>query len=173
MVRVFAYGSNLCVERLRARVPDAAVLAVATLAGHALRWHKAGRDGSAKCDAVATGDDADVVWGVVYEVTPRGKAALDRFEGLGVEYFEKSVVVRARDGRPVDAVVYVANPARLDAAMRPYDWYRGFVVAGARQHGFPADYVAALEAVVFREDTDAARRAREFPVLESALRALD
>ena len=69
MVKVFAYGPNLCIERLRARTPSARVALVGTLAGHSLRWHKKSRDGSGKCDAFATESGCDVVWGVVYELT--------------------------------------------------------------------------------------------------------
>ena len=47
----FAYGSNLSSARMAARVPSARVVARAQLPGHALRFHKVGRDGSAKCDA--------------------------------------------------------------------------------------------------------------------------
>ena len=34
-----------------------------------------------------------------------------------------------------------------DPSLTPYDWYKAFVLAGAREHGLPQDYVAALDAV--------------------------
>src|SRR4051812_40930059 len=98
MIRVFSYGSNLCIERLRARTPSAVVVAVGTLPGHVLRWHKRSRDGSGKCNAYATGREDDIVWGVVYELTPADKLVLDVCEGLGEDYFEKSVEVRTQTG---------------------------------------------------------------------------
>lgn len=169
MVRMFAYGSNLCIERLRARTPSAMVLDTAMLDGHTLRWHKKSRDGSGKCNAFATGSLEDHVWGVVYELTPRDKAALDVFEGLGEDYFEKLVRVRAASGAAIEAVAYVANPLLLDETVRPYRWYKGYVVTGARQHGFPDAYRAALEAIEEHDDEDAERHAREWQVLEQAL----
>lgn len=48
-MRYFAYGSNLCVRRLRRRVPSARALGPARLDGWTLRWHKRGEDGSGKC----------------------------------------------------------------------------------------------------------------------------
>ncbi len=62
----FAYGSNMLVARIRERAPSARPLGVAELRGHELRWHKAGMDGSAKCDVVASSDPRAVVLGVVY-----------------------------------------------------------------------------------------------------------
>mgnify|MGYP000204833795 CR=1 FL=1 len=172
MIKVFAYGSNLCIERLRARTPSARVVMVATLAGHALRWHKKSRDGSGKCDAFATDAAADAVWGVVYELTREDKILLDEFEGLGVDYFEKVVSVRSRDGVVVDAIAYAANPQLLDATLTPYRWYKGFVTTGAVQHGFPSEYRRTLEAIAARDDDDAERHAREWAVLQSALTML-
>lgn len=171
-VRVFAYGSNLCVERLRFRTPSAEVVAVGTLAGHSLRWHKRSRDGSGKCDAFATDCQDDLVWGVVYELSPADKVLLDGFEGLGEDYFEKLVSVRTREAQIVDAIAYVANAQMLDAAARPYSWYKGFVTTGAVQHEFPSSYREMLEATEAHHDIDAERHAREFAVLESALRRL-
>jgi gamma-glutamylcyclotransferase (GGCT)/AIG2-like uncharacterized protein YtfP len=172
MAHVFAYGSNLCIQRLQARTPSARVVAVASLAGHALRWHKKSADGSGKCNVVATGSDADLVWGVVYELTPADKLMLDGFEGLGTHYFEKPVAVGTRDGELRSAIAYVANPRLVDDTLRPFLWYKSFVTTGARQHGLPSDYRAMLEAVEARDDANAERNARESAVLETALRAL-
>ena len=169
---VFAYGSNLCMARMLARVPSARVVGVATLAGHDLRWHKAGRDGSGKCDAFFTGNDDDVVHGDVYAMTESGKRALDRFEGLGEHYAQKAVRVRLaerdagsnRDAGPArwaDAAVYVALAHRIDAGAKPWSWYKAHVVTGARQHGLPPAWIAKLEAVQAREDPDRERHDRE------------
>ena len=57
----FAYGSNLCFPRLRARVPGVRALGPALLRGHELRWHKRGTDGSGKCSIVKVGGDVIVL----------------------------------------------------------------------------------------------------------------
>lgn len=160
-VRVFAYGSNLCVARMLARAPGARVLVTGRIPGHALRWHKKGRDGSGKCDAMATGDAADEVWGAVYEMPESDKRALDRFEGLGEHYLEKTVAVQAGDGREIEARMYVASPRWIDDGARPWRWYLEHVLAGAKEHGLPPPYVAGLERVPADDDPDRARHARE------------
>lgn len=172
MIKVLAYGSNLCVERLHARTPSARVLAVGTVQGHALRWHKRCPDGSAKCDAYATDDGADRVWGVVYELTPADKVVLDGFEGLGEDYFEKVVRVVTPAGEVHEAIAYTANPKLIAPGLRPFHWYKGFVTMGALQHSFPAEYRHALDAVEAQDDLNRERHARESAVLEAARRRL-
>ena len=169
MVRVLAYGSNLCIEWLRARTPSAAVVATGTLHGYELRWHKRCPDRSGKCNAFETGRPEDVVWGAVYELAPADKLVLDRFEGLGQDYFEKTVAIRTRDERVLEAIAYVANPAFIEESLLPFRWYKAFVTTGAAQHGFPVEYRAMLEAVETREDHDAGRHEREWAVVEAAL----
>jgi cation transport regulator ChaC len=128
----FAYGSNMLTARLRERVPSATAIGIGQLVGHALRWDKRSwRDGSGKCDAEATGRHDDVVWGVVFELDPEDKPALDKAEGVGAGYLEKTVNVLMEAGR-VPAVTYYATDK--DASLRPYRWYKALVIAGAREH---------------------------------------
>jgi len=154
-VRYFAYGSNMLTARLRERVPSAAAIGIGRLVGHALRWDKrSGRDRSGKCDAEATGRQEDVVWGVLFELDPDEKPALDRAEGVGVGYIDKTVQV-STDAGPVTAVIYYATDK--DPSLRPYHWYKALVIAGAREHGLPAGYRSGLELVVTVSDHNPTR----------------
>jgi len=154
-VRYFAYGSNMLTDRLRERVPSATAIGIGRLGGHELRWDKrSGHDGSGKCDAEATGRQEDVVWGVVFELDPDEKSALDRAEGLGAGYMDKTVQV-STDAGPVTAVMYYAIDK--DASLRPYHWYKALVIAGAREHGLPAGYRSRLELVVTVSDHNPTR----------------
>jgi len=150
----FAYGSNMPVARLRERCPSARAIGIAELPGHELRWHKRSSDGSGKCDVVASADPDASVFGVLYEIALREKAALDRAEGLGAGYEEIEIEVRC-GGSPVVAKAYLATDT--DSALRPYTWYRALVVAGAKEHGLPAHYVERLESVPANEDENQAR----------------
>ena len=156
----FAYGSNMLSRRLQhpSRVPSAIPLATAYLSGHNLTFDKRSRDGSGKCDAEATGVPGDRVYGVVYEIDAAEKPCLDRAEGLGKGYAEKTETVTSGSG-PLCSLVYFATDK--DRALKPYHWYKNFVVAGAREHSLPSDYIALLEKVESREDPDTARNARE------------
>ena len=157
---VFAYGSNLLPARLLARTPSAQVVATGVLPGHRLCWHMASRDGSGKCDVVP--DAAAEVHGVVWRLDPADKPALDAAESLGHGYTERALAVHTAAG-VLEAWTYLA--LRTDPALRPYDWYRDIVVAGARHHALPADYVAALAATPARVDPDAARAALHWRLL--------
>lgn len=149
-VRYFAYGSNMLTARLRERVPSATAIGIGQLVGHELCWDKRSwRDGSGKCDAEATGRPDDVVWGVVFELDPKDKPALDKAEGLGAGYMEKPVHVLTEAG-PVAAVTYYATDK--DASLRPYHWYKALVIAGAREHGLPPSYRSRLELVATVSD---------------------
>ncbi|MEO8652905.1 MAG: gamma-glutamylcyclotransferase family protein [Ramlibacter sp.] len=150
----FAYGSNMLERRLQERAPSARVIATGVLGGHALRWHKVGRDASGKCDAFATGNDADVVYGVLYDISAEDKPSLDAAEGLGAGYEEKEVAIATPAGL-VRARLYYAT--HVDPAMVPFAWYKALVVAGAQQHALPAGYVAGLMAAPSIPDRDAAR----------------
>jgi hypothetical protein len=164
VVQVFAYGSNLTVARIEARVGPARTVAIGKLAGHALRFHKIGRDGSGKADAYVSGNRDDAVWGAVYELTPSAKRRLDHFEGLGSEYLDAEVAIETASGE-LAARVYRAHPLRVDPALLPFDWYHRLVVHGARAHALPDEYVAALARAPVRVDTDRTRAERALALL--------
>ena len=160
LARVFAYGSNLLTPRLRERTPSARTVTLARLEGHELRFHKRGsRDRSGKADAYRTGRARTWVRGVVWEISAAELPALDRAEGRGAGYERVEVAVQA-DGGAVEAFVYLAQTEAIDDRLRPFTWYRDLVVAGAREHGFPADYVEAIERVDTRPDPDRERARR-------------
>ncbi|MDX1756020.1 MAG: gamma-glutamylcyclotransferase family protein [Marinobacter sp.] len=158
----FAYGSNMSRARLQARLASVRFVTVASLPGHRLNFHKVGCDGSAKCDAEATGRAGDCVIGVVYEIDEADKSVLDRIEGLGVGYRDKTVEVLTAQGDTLTATLYVAT--RVDPALKPYSWYRHHVLVGAREHGLPSAYIARIEAVAVCEDPDRERHHRELAI---------
>lgn len=154
----FAYGSNMSLQRLQARVPVARPLGAAVLPGHSLRFHKAGRDGSAKCDAFHTADLADAIHGVLFHIDEAGKAVLDRVEGLGAGYDEKQVILACGTA----AVTYVAT--HIDETLLPFHWYKQHVLVGATEARLPADYVYRIEQHPAVNDPDPARHAREIAI---------
>ncbi len=159
-----AYGSNLHPTRLRERVPSAALQGPAVLVGHVLRFHKLGRDRSGKCDAYATGRATDVVHGALYRLAPADVGTLHDVEGVGRGYELRTVRVRVGDAT-LDAFTYRAMDPWIDGALAPWHWYKALVVAGARHHGFPDDYVRAIDAVASVADPDGARSAQHEALL--------
>lgn len=158
-MKYFAYGSNMSMQRLRARVPDARFVAVATLTQHSLRFHMAGSDQSAKCNAFYTSHDTDKLIGVVYEMPTEQRPALDSAEGLGHGYNAKQVNVITADGDHHNALTYFA--IRLDSDLRPYDWYLNHVLIGARETKLPKDYIAVIAQTPSISDPDRDRSQKE------------
>lgn len=159
----FAYGSNMAIERLRARVSSVELVAVASLDGHVLRFHKPSKkDGSGKCDAAYTGNLQDSVLGALYLIQTNQLPELDRFEGRGYGYERKTVSVRSLSGSSHSAETYVGT--NFDSSLRPLDWYKEHVLRGARAIGLPSSYIASIEAVVADIDGDEQRRAAELAI---------
>ena len=152
---VFAYGSNMCSGRFRdyGVSPERPGVA-AVLSGYELRFNKRSQDGSGKANIEPlTGME---LWGVLYTVSDADLKKLDQGE---VGYRRSSVTVRLADMTLVGAWVYVAvTPVTPDETpLLPYEWYKRFLVEGAREHGLPNDYVTLLEAVKAIHDADSER----------------
>lgn len=160
-MKYFAYGSNMSHQRLLARIPVTRMQGVFWLQQHELRFHKIGRDGSAKCDAHFTGTGG-VVFGVLYELQPGSKQLLDRIEGLGRGYREKSVAVHSDSGTSISALTYYAT--HIDDSLLPYTWYKQHVLHGAREAGLPAQHINQIAAVQALPDPDAGRAAKELGI---------
>ena len=159
----FAYGSNMAPERLQARTPSAQPLGVGILPGRRLAFQKLSReDGSGKCDVPLSDNPDDCVHGVLYSLHPEELPTLDAYEGVGFGYDRESLEITRSDGQMVRAETYVATLTR--PGLLPFCWYREHVLRGARQHGLPADYIAAIESVAIQNDTDRIRRNRELAI---------
>jgi len=160
----FAYGSNMLGRRLRAndRAPSACPIGTGFVSGRRLNFDKIGVDSSGKCNIEVTGNVEDRVYGVLFEVDRADKEALDRVEGLGKGYDDEIVRVVAGDG-VLDAVTYVALVK--DPDLKPYHWYKAFVISGAVEHGLPGAYVDSLRKVESVADPDDERREAQEAIL--------
>ncbi len=162
LVAYLAYGSNLYPRRLAARVGEPVAARTVRIGGWALRFHKRSLDGSGKCDIVPAPDAH--IYGVVYSLTLAAKRRLDQIEGVGFGYSSTEI------HHPEHGLMatYRAHSRAVDGALRPYAWYHQLVVAGARHHGFPGDYMDSLHMVTPVEDPDPHRHAREIRVIQTA-----
>jgi cation transport regulator ChaC len=162
----FAYGSNMLTRRLKAatRAPSAEVVGTGHIVGRRLTFDKFGRDGSGKCDAEATGNETDRVYGVIFEISHSDKTALDSAEGCGQGYTKETVDVVTTE-TTIPAQIYIA--IRKESALRPYHWYKALALAGAVEHGLPNDYVEWLRTFESKEDLNLTRRAENEALLAS------
>jgi AIG2 family protein len=161
-VKYFAYGSNMLTKRLRQRTPSARFSAVTKLTQHVLRFHKRSEDKtghkSGKCNAYFTGDEKDYVYGVVFDIDRNEKDKLVEVEG---GYVEEKLTLTSRDGKSEAAFMFnVADRACLDDELRPYDWYKALVLAGAKEHNFPEEYLREIDKVATIRDPNKDRNNR-------------
>ncbi|KEA62156.1 hypothetical protein ADIMK_3817 [Marinobacterium lacunae] len=163
----FAYGSNMSLARLRERVPSAERMGTYWLEGHDLRFHKCGKDGSGKCDAYFTGDPAHRVIGALFLIDPIDKPTLDRAEGLGIGYGQKTVIVKGPQDSEVEALTYWAM--LTDPHLKPFSWYLHHVLIGACESALPHSYIEQIRKVEAIHDRnrerDLAERAVHDPTL--------
>ena len=157
----FAYGSNLCVARLRDRVPGARFVGLATLEGYVLRWHKrSNKDESGKLSVAVSGESNAAVPGALFAIPVGEKRQLDRAEGLGYGYEQRTVVTTTTTG-PIEAVTYVASPSHIDDELVPFSWYRDIAAAGAASLGLPDAHVHSMRNAPAKQDPDPDREAKE------------
>jgi len=149
---IFCYGSNMLAGRLKHRIASARKIGVAKLYKHVLKFHKVGMDSSGKSDIHYTGNRKDYAWGVVVEIDPAEKQILDEYEDYGKGYSDKIVEVELDTGVRIKVLTYFALKTKPD--LKPYDWYKDFVVVGAIENRLPGGYIQYLQEVQSMQDSD-------------------
>lgn len=129
----FAYGSNLCVQQMARRCPDAVDPRPAYLVDHDWLINERG---------VATVEPftGSQVHGVIWQVSDRDLATLDSAEGVPVRYRRDRLTVHTDDG-PLPAWVYIDHRVEPGA---PRPGYLERILDGAVHHGLPARWVDFL-----------------------------
>jgi len=157
--KYFAYGSNMLTERLRARCSSAKPIQLGTLNGYSFEFSKPSIDTSGKATIVKSGTVGARVWSVLFDVDTSDLDALDKAEGYGNGYDRRpDFAVNTSAGESVKATTYFAM--ELDRTLKPYDWYRALVIAGAKQHDLPKELIAELERVEFTVDRGVNRKSK-------------
>ena len=88
--------------------------------------------------------------------------ALDRIEGVGHGYAAISLDIPPFG----NCASYLAEASHVDESLLPYDWYKEFVLAGAKYHGFPDEYVARIASTQAIPDPDPDRSASQWALAE-------
>ncbi|UXA17243.1 poly-gamma-glutamate hydrolase family protein [Mycobacterium sp. SMC-4] len=132
--KYFAYGSNLCVQQMAQRCPDATDPVPATLRDHDWLINERG---------VATVEPfaGSVVHGVVWQVSERDLATLDSAEGVPVRYRRDRMTVRTAAGTAA-AWVYIDH--RVEPGP-PRPGYLDRILDGARHHRLPGGWIEFLQ----------------------------
>ena len=158
----FGYGSNMLTDKLKRkdRCPSAIPIAVARTNKYTLKFHKVStKDGSGKGDMAFTGSETDELYGVVFSIDKSEESKLDRAEGLGYGYKKMEIDVEGITKGPLRVWAYYATD--INSELKPYHWYKGQTVDGAKEHGLPPDYIKKIEAFESIPDPDKERVDKE------------
>lgn len=157
----FAYASNMNPLQMRERSPEHRVIGLGALRDHRLvfpLYSNAWEGGVASVQLL----HGETVWGVLYDVTDADLVTLDEkegFKGRGDQHnvYDRNQVtielVRPDDesfARRVRADMYLARPSNPSPPSRRY---LDAILAGARHHRLPEEYVAKLSAVAVLPET--------------------
>ncbi len=142
----FAYGSNLCHAIFDGK---RGMRALATRRARLDGWRLGfdlpigpGERGVANVEPAAGAH----VWGALYLLAVDDCTRLDRTEGVPAGAYRRIAVdVSADDGEVVAAFTY--RSSWRSQGRKPSERYLGLILAGAREHGLPPEYVRALEAL--------------------------
>ena len=150
-----AYGSNLNLEQMAYRCPDAAVIGTTILHDYQLLF-RGGRHSGVATIEMKRGSSVPVL---LWEITEKCEKALDRYEGHPHLYRKKRLMVNL-DGDELVAMAYVMNEGPPLAM--PDAYYYATILDGYHDCGF--DEQILKEAVMYTKDLqDVQKRKSERP----------
>lgn len=131
-----AYGSNLNVEQMKKRCPEAEIVGTAVIENSELVF-KGSLTGSYLTIEKRTGAKTPVG---VWKVNAKDERALDFYEGYPRFYYKKEMTVKMNNGKKVAAFAYIMRENRPYGI--PSESYVGTCLAGYRSFGFDEKYLA-------------------------------
>lgn len=144
-----AYGSNLNLDQMRYRCPDAKVVGSGMLHGWKLTF---------KYHADIIPDEHSSVPVVVFDVSEDDIRSLDMYEGYPRYYITKLVDVELDKeneeyGKYVSAFAYIMTDGN-DTLERPDVWYFKAIREGYEDNGLDTEYLylAKMEAIMSEEE---------------------
>lgn len=166
----FAYGSNMETATLRGRRGIEVVRAVpARAAGWRIVFDKPGIVSVGHGFGNVVPDETATVIGVAYELPAEEMEHLDLTEGVLIGNYRRveiAVETLTQPSRRVVAQAFASD--RRDPSLQPSVRYMACVIAGAVEHGLPAEYVEFLRGVPACAESPEAIAFR--PVLDEALK---
>lgn len=131
-----AYGSNLNIEQMAYRCPNARPLWSGMLRDYEL-FYAGSRSGNYATIRKQNGCSVPIgVWAISEE----DEEALDRYEGYPVFYYKKEIGFKI-DGEQKTAIVYIMRQDAIEG--QPTRWYEAVVRQGYRDFGLDEKYLDA------------------------------
>ena len=135
-IQYFAYGSNMNLDQMARRCPDAEVVGAVRLDGYRLAFAGV---------ATILPDPGSHVDGVLWEISAEDEKRLDFYEGFPRLYGKETITVTDKAGNSYEVIVYTMNPPYRDQPEKPSVPYLHGIVEGCRQNGI--DPQSVLDAV--------------------------
>ncbi len=130
----FAYGSNINLQQMAVRCPDAKVVEPAVLEGYELLFRG---NGSSFGVATISPKEGCLVRGLLWKITPYCELSLDIYEGYPRLYEKQEVALHTKSGKQVQAMVYVMTHEKERLPTMPTRSYYTGIQEGFRQNGLP------------------------------------
>ena len=134
----FAYGSNINLDQMEYRCPNAQVVGPVVLEDYKLLFRSNTRSAGV---ATIKPHKGRKVYGLLWKITPECEKSLDIYEGWPRLYDKQDVTVRDSSGQEFTVMAYVMTDLCKEPAI-PSNHYYGGIEMGYRQNGLP---VAALK----------------------------
>ena len=126
-----AYGSNLSIEQMKVRTPDAVIVGTGMLQGWRLLFRKFATIKKSKNFNTPV---------LIWDISEQDEKNLDRYEGFPNFYIKKNVKVRiGRNNEEIKAMVYIMTPEAVKARIKealPSEYYYSLLAHGYQDFGF-------------------------------------
>jgi hypothetical protein len=124
-----AYGSNLNLEQMAYRCPDATIVGKGIVEDYSLKYR------GSKTGAYATiiKEAGKCVPVLVWKISPNDERNLDHYEGFPTFYYKKNVTVRMANGESLCAMAYIMFDAASPGTPSNYYMrtiYEGYIANG-------------------------------------------
>ncbi len=140
----FAYGSNINLDQMAQRCPEAEVVGPVTLPDHELLFRYSGV-------ATIRPKKDSVVHGLLWNISPRDERSLDYYEGFPTLYDKQQVEVQDMDGNAIPVMAYVMTRERSREPAPPPEFYYEGIKEGFVQNGLPVEALEQSLRQVWRE----------------------
>ena len=145
-MKYFAFGSNLLKSRLEKQSKNGEKIGkvvdegTTTLKNYDLVFNKKSIiDGSGKANIIPK--KSSQVLGIIYNLSEKQIWLLDEIEGG----YQRSKVYVLYDSNSVEVCTYIAKNGSTEENLVPTKEYMNYIISGAIEHSFPADYIATLK----------------------------
>lgn len=129
----FAYGSNMNLEQMAQRCPNAKVVRAVCVDGYSLAFCGGGTNGV----ATIIPQKESHVDGVLWKITQDCEKSLDFYEGYPRLYGKEKITVRAQGMPPMTAMAYTMNAPYRDAPALPSKQYLNGILCGCYENKIP------------------------------------